>query len=171
MEKRSIEIKWGVIFILAMLLWMYLEKLAGLHGELIEKHSTFSGLFAVVAIGIYFLALYDKRKNYFDGFMTWKQGFYSGLVITLVVVVLSPVAQYVISRFISPEFFPNIIKHSIETGEMTRAQAQAYFSLENYIIQSALFALFSGIVTAAIAALILRKRKRKAPASSPLQNH
>lgn len=171
MEKRSIEIKWGVVFIVVMLLWMYLEKLAGLHGENIEKHATFTGFFAVVAVSIYLLALYDKRKNDFNGIMTWKQGFYSGLVITLVVVVLSPIAQYIISRFISPEFFPNIIKYSIETGEMTREQAQEYFSLENYIIQSALFALFSGVVTAAIAAVIMRKRKKGTQASPPLQEH
>lgn len=169
MEKRSIEIKWGVIFIVTMLLWTYLEKLAGLHEENIEKHATFTGFFAVVAVSIYLLALYDKRKNDFNGIMTWKQGFYSGIVITLAVVVLSPLAQYVISRFISPEFFPNIIKYSIETGEMTREQAQEYFSLQNYILQSALFALFSGILTAAIAALLMRKRKRAPKASPPLQ--
>ncbi len=168
MEKRSIEIKWGVIFILIMLLWMYLEKLAGLHDERIDKHAMITSFFALVAIGIYLLALYDKRKNYYHGFMTWKQGFYSGLVITLVVVVLSPLAQYVISRYISPEYFPNIIQHSVETGEMTREQAQEYFSLQNYILQSALFALFSGIVTAAVTALIMR-RKRKAPDSVGLQ--
>lgn len=168
MEKRSIEIKWGVIFTLAMLLWMYLEKLAGLHGERIDKHVLVSGFFAVVALGVYLLGLYDKRKNYYNGIMTWKQGFYAGLFITLVVVILSPLAQYLISRFISPEYFPNIIRHSIETGEMTREQAESYFSLQNYIIQSVLFAMISGIITAAIAALIMR-RKGKAPDSVELQ--
>lgn len=167
MKERSIEIKWGVIFILAMLLWMYLERLVGLHGERIDKHAMVSGFFAIVAIGIYLLALYDKRKNYYNGIMTWKQGFFTGLVITLVAVILTPLAQYVISRFISPEFFPNIIRYSVETGEMTREQAEKQFNLISYIIQSLIFAIISGIITSAITAWIMR-RKPKTPESVEL---
>lgn len=160
MEKRSIEIKWSIIFTVAMLLWMYGERLAGLHDEWIEKHAFYSGFFAIVAIAIYLLALYDKRKNYYAGFMDWKEGFISGLFITLFVVILSPFAQYLTSRFISPEFFPNIIRYSVETGEMTRHQAEEHFSLRNYIVLSAVFAVISGVITSAIAALFMRKRKK-----------
>ncbi|SDL42552.1 Protein of unknown function [Salinimicrobium catena] len=162
MEKRSIEIKWSILFTLAMLLWMYAERLFGLHDEWIEKHAFYSGFFAIVAIAIYLFALYDKRKNYYNGFMDWREGFISGLFITLFVVILSPLTQYIISRFISPEFFPNIIRYSVETGEMTRDQAQDYFSLKNYIITSAVFAVISGVITSAIAALLMRKRKKRA---------
>lgn len=171
MEKRSIEIKWGVIFTLAMLLWMYGEKLAGLHDEWIERHAFYSGFFAIVAIAIYLFALYDKRKNYYNGFMDWKEGFISGLFITLVVVILSPLSQYLISRFISPEYFPNIIRYSVETGEMTRDQAQQYFSLRNYIVLSAVYAVISGVITSAIAALLMRKQKRRTQPSTPFQDH
>jgi Na+-driven multidrug efflux pump len=160
MEKRSIEIKWGVIFAIAMLLWIYLEKLFGLHAERIDRHAMVSSFFAVVAISIYLLALYDKRKNFYNGIMSWKKGFYAGLVITLVVLILSPLVQYLISRFISPEYFPNIIRYSVETGEMTRKQAEEYFSLKNYILQGVIFALVSGIITSAISALLMRKRKK-----------
>jgi ABC-type Fe3+ transport system permease subunit len=162
MEKRSIEIKWSILFTLAMLLWMYGEKLFGLHDDWIEKHAFYSGFFAIVAIAIYLFALYDKRKNYYNGFMDWREGFISGLYLTLFIVILSPLTQYVISRFISPEFFPNIIRYSVETGEMTRDQAQDHFSLKNYIITSAVFAVISGVITSAIAALLMRKRKKRA---------
>lgn len=160
MEKRSIEIKWGIIFTLAMLLWMYGERIAGLHDERIAKHAFVSGFFAIVAIAIYLFALYDKRKNYYHGFMSWKKGFFSGLFLTLVVVLLSPIAQYLTSRFISPEFFPNIIRYSVETDEMTRAQAEEHFSLLNYTIISAVFAIISGVLTSAVAALLVRKREK-----------
>lgn len=160
MEKRSIEIKWSIVFTLAMLLWMYGEKLAGLHDEWIENHAFYSGFFSLVAIGVYLLALYDKRKNYYNGIMNWKEGFISGLFLTLFIVILSPLTQYVISKFISPEYFPNIIRYSVETGEMTRDQAEDYFSLKNYIITSAVFAVISGVFTSAIAALLMRKKKK-----------
>lgn len=160
MEKHSIEIKWSIVFTLAMLLWMYGEKLAGLHDEWIENHAFYSGFFSLVAIGVYLLALYDKRKQYYNGIMNWKEGFISGLFLTLFIVILSPLTQYVISKFISPEYFPNIIRYSVETGEMTRDQAEDYFSLKNYIITSAVFAVISGVLTSAIAALLMRKKKK-----------
>lgn len=160
MEKRSIEIKWSIIFTLAMLLWMYAERLFGLHDENIGKHAFYSGFFAIVAVAIYLLALYDKRKNYYHGVMNWKEGFIAGLFITLFVVILSPFAQYLISRYISPEYFPNIIRYSVETGEMTRDQAEEHFSLRNYILISAVFAVISGVITSAIAAILMRKRNK-----------
>lgn len=166
MEKRTIEIRWGVIFTLAMLIWMFAERQFGLHDQNIDQHALVSSFFAIVAIGIYLLALHDKRKNYFNGYMTWKQGFISGLFLTLVIVILSPLAQYIISRFISPEFFPNMIRYSVETEEMTRNQAEEYFNLENYIIQSVLFAIVSGVLTAAITALIMRRREKDIPSVS-----
>ena len=161
MEKRSKEIKWGIIFMLAQLFWMFGEKLFGLHDEYIEKHSLYTNLFAVVAIAIYLLALYDKRKNYYNGYMSWKEGFISGLFITLVVIILSPFSQYIISQYISPEYFSNIIRLSVEKGEMTRNQAQEHFSLKNYVILSAVWAVISGVITAALTALIMRKNKRR----------
>lgn len=161
MEKRSIEIKWGIIFIIALLLWMFAERLLGLHGELIEKHAVYTNFFALIAITIYLFGLRDKRNNYYNGFMSWKEGFITGLFITLVIVVLSPLAQYLVSQYISPEFFPNIIKHSVEQGEMTRDQAQHYFSLKNYIILSAVWAVITGTITSAFAALIMRKSKKR----------
>lgn len=166
MEKRGIEIKWGVLFILALLLWMYAERLFGIHDKHIDQHPLVSSFFALVALCLYLLALYDKRKNYYNGRMNWRQGFVAGLVMTLVIAILSPLAQYVISRFISPEFFPNMIRYSVETGEMTRDQAETYFGLENYMIQSVLFAIVSGVLTSAITALIMRRGEKGSHSAS-----
>lgn len=160
MEKRSIEIKWGVIFSIALLIWMFGERLVGLHDEHIDKHAIYTNFFAIVAIAIYLFALYDKRKNYFNGYMTWREGFISGLFITLVITVLSPLLQYIISNYITPEYFANIIRYSVDQGEMTRSQAEEHFSLRNYIVLSAVWAVISGVITSAIAALLMRKTKK-----------
>ena len=166
MKKYSIEIKWGIIFILTMLVWMFGERFFGLHDERIEQHAFYTNFFAIVAIGVYLLALYDKRKNYYHGIMSWKQGFIAGLILTFVVTILTPLAQYLTSVWISPEYFPNMIEYTVQTGERSREEAEAFFNLNNYILQSTMFALLSGVITSAIAALIMR-RKESSPSKSP----
>jgi hypothetical protein len=158
MSKYRIEIKWAVIFSIAMVLWMLGEKLFGLHDQYIAEHSFYTSFFAIVAIGIYLLALYDKRKNYYRGFMNWQEGFKSGAILTLGIVILSPFVQLLISGLITPDYFSNITEYSVETGEMTRKEAEAYFNPRNYIIQSMVWAAITGLITAAIAALILRRK-------------
>ena len=37
MRKYKIEIKWALIFIVAVLIWMGIENVAGLHGKYIDK--------------------------------------------------------------------------------------------------------------------------------------
>jgi NADH:ubiquinone oxidoreductase subunit 3 (subunit A) len=158
MKKFTIEIKWGIIFSIVMLLWMMLEKALGWHDELIEKQAVYTNLFAIVAIAVYVVALLDKRKNYFRGKMTWLQGFYSGIAITVVVAILSPLTQYIISTVITPEYFPNVIEASVETGKMTREQAEKYFSLNNYMLQSFVGSILMGVITSAIVALFVKKK-------------
>jgi hypothetical protein len=157
MKKYIIEIKWGIIFTLATLLWMYLEKQFGLHSEHLDKHATYTNLFSIVAITIYVLALLDKRKNAFGGTMTWKQGFMAGVIITIVVTIFTPLTQLISHYVISPEYFPNVIEMAVETGEQSREEAEAYFNLKNYMLLSTIFAFVVGILTSAIVAIFTRK--------------
>lgn len=158
MKRFAIEIKWGVIFTVISLLWMYLEKTLGWHDELIAKHAIYTNIFGIVAILIYVFALLDKRKNFFKGKMNWSQGFVSGIVVSIVVAVLTPLAQYITHAYITPQYFPNIIDHAVENGSMTREAAEEYFNLTSYILQSFFFALVVGVVTSAIVALFVRKK-------------
>jgi len=86
------------------LIWMLLEKLAGLHDEHIDKHPIYTNFIAIPAIAIYVFSLLDKRKKFYKGAMTYKQGFISGLVITAIVTVLSPLSQYITPTIITPEY-------------------------------------------------------------------
>lgn len=157
MKKFSIEIKWGAVFSIVSLLWMYLEKGLGWHDENIAVHAIYTNLFAIVAIILYVFALLDKRKNFFNGKMTWTQGFVSGIIISVVVAILSPLAQYITHEFITPDYFENAIENSVLNGN-TRENAEAYFNLKSYILQSFFFALVAGVVTSAIVALFVRKK-------------
>lgn len=158
MKKFGIEIKWGIIFTLALLLWMFFEKSMGWHDEHIAKHSIYTNFFAIIAIGLYVLALLDKRKNFYDGKISWSQGFISGIVVSVIVALLSPLAQYITSEFITPAYFENVINYAVETGNMTRENAEAYFNLKSYILQSFFMALVMGVVTSAIVAWFVKKK-------------
>lgn len=160
MKSRSIEIKWGILFGIIGLIWMLLEKSMGLHDENIEKHAIYTNFFGILAIITYVVALLDKRKNHYNGFMSWKQGFVSGLIISIIVTVLTPITQYIVHTFISPDFFTNMQSHAVDTGKMTKEAAEKYFSLGSYILQSAVFALVAGAITAAIVALFVRKKPK-----------
>ena len=138
---------------------MFLEKGLGWHDESIAQHAIYTNLFAIVAIVLYVLALLDKRKNYYDGRMTWSQGFISGILISIVVALLSPLAQYITHTFITPDYFNNVIEYSVKSGVMKREAAEEYFNLTSYIIQSFFFALVVGVVTSAIVAFFVRTKK------------
>jgi hypothetical protein len=159
MRKLTIEIKWAILFAVVSLAWMLGEKLTGLHSTHIDKHAVYTNFFALPAIGLYVLALLDKRRNFYGGAMTYKQGFISGLFITLFATILSPLTQVITSEVISPEFFPNIIAYSVDTGAMEQAVAEEHFSLKSYIVMGLIGAPVMGIVTSALVALFTRKRK------------
>lgn len=159
MKKTKIEIKWGLLFILSGLIWMILEKSLGWHDALLEKHATYTLFYAPIAIAIYVFALLDKKRNFYQGRMNYLQGFISGLIITLVVVILTPLSQYISHEYISPEYFPNIIKLSVESGQMTQEEAEGHFTLMNYIHQSLIFAAFMGVITSAVVAIFTRSKQ------------
>ena len=158
MQKRLIEIKWGLIFVIMMLLWMYFEKAMGWHDENIADHATYTNFVAIPSILIYVFALLEKRKKHYKNVMSWKKGFISGMILTAVVVVLTPFSQMVTHELITPEYFENVSAYAVNQDQMTPAEAASYFNLSNYMWQSALFALIIGAVTSAIVAVFVRKK-------------
>lgn len=162
MKNISIEIKWAVLFSIMTLLWMVLEKLCGLHGKYIDYHLYLTNLFAIPAIWFMVLALRDKKKNFYAGQMSYKQGLISGIILSAFIALLSPITQWVISYIITPEYFPNVIKRSVEIGYYkTTAEAKANFNYKNYAINSTIFAFIFGVVTTAIAMIFIRTKNTK----------
>lgn len=162
MKNVSIEIKWAVIFGCMTLVWMLLERLAGLHSEHIDKHAIYTNLIAIPAIAIYVFALLDKRRNSFGGTMTYTQGLYTGLIVTLFVTILSPLTQYITSTLITPDYFANAIQYTVETGTMTQEVAENYFNLNSYLIQAVIGAPVMGLLTSAIVAIFTRSKGTQA---------
>lgn len=158
MNKYIIEIRWAVIFFVVQLTWMALERIVGLHDQYIDQHAIYTNFFGLLAVLLYVWALLDKRKNYYQGKMTYQQGFMAGLIMTIVITLLSPVGQYLISVAISPEYFNNAIAYVVIEGKMTAEEAEAYFNLSSYMTQATFGALMMGILTTAIVAIFVRKK-------------
>lgn len=160
MKSIKLEIKWAFIFIVMMLGWMLMERLLGFHDEHIDKHVIISNFVAIPAILIYVLALLDVRKNYYHGYMNYLQGFIVGLIITLIVTLFSPLTQIIVSKIISPNYFTNVITYAVETNIMTQTEAEEYFNLKSYIIQTIAFTPIMGILTSAIVAIFTIKKRK-----------
>jgi len=159
MKNIKIEIKWAIIFTLMTLLWMVLEKLCGLHGKYIDYHLYLTNLFAIPAIWVMVLALKNKKKNYYGGNMNYKQGLVSGIIISAFIALLSPLTQWITSYIITPEYFPNVIRRSVELGYYkTTAEAEAVFNYKSYAINSSIFAMVFGVATTAIAMIFLKTK-------------
>lgn len=158
MKNLKTEIKWAIIFTLMTICWMLVEKLTGLHSTHIGKHMVYTKLYAIPSVLVYVLALLDKKKNHLDGKMSYSQGFVSGIWISLFVTILAPLNQYAISTFITPEFFPNAIVYAVESGYMNQEEAESYFSMKNYLLQSLIGTPLMGFLTSAIVAFFTKSK-------------
>ena len=158
MKNLKIEFKWAIIFTITTLAWIFLEKTLGWHDEKIADHYWLTMLYVPVAIFMYILALREKRRRSYKKKMTWRQGFLCGLMVSVFAAALSPLAQYLTHHYITPQYFPNIIEHSVTNELMTLGAANKYFNINNYIMQSVIGVLVGGAIISAIAAFILRRK-------------
>ncbi len=158
MQNYKTEIKWGVIFMGVTLAWMLLERVVGLHSTHIDKHPTYTNFFSIVAIATFVFALRDKRQSDLGGNMTWKEGFLSGVIISAIIGVLSPLGQLITAYMISPDYFTNAISYGVQHGLTTQVEAEAYFNVKHYIVLSTISAPLMGIVTSAGVAFFVKSK-------------
>lgn len=159
MKKFSIELKWSFIFIFMSLVWMLLERLTGLHDENIDQHAIYTNLIAIPAILIYYFAIKEKRNRFYKGQISFKEGFKSGLIISIIVTLITPLSLYISTKFISPEYFTNAIEYSVNNKLMVKNDALAYFNYKNYLVLSLMSAPIMGIITSLIISLIIKTRE------------
>jgi hypothetical protein len=159
MKKFAIEFKWAIIFTICSLAWTVMEKQLGWHDEKIEMQQIYTMSFGIVAIVLYVLALLDKKKDFFNGTMDWKQGFLSGSILALFIALMTPLTQYISFTAISPTYFDKLIDLAVKNNKMTLEAAQNYFNINNYVYSSTFSNLSYGIVIAAIVALFVKSKK------------
>ncbi|CAN5621014.1 hypothetical protein BH11BAC2_BH11BAC2_23540 [soil metagenome] len=154
------EIKWGIIFSLVSLVWVTMEFYLGYHTTKIEQHPTFTMFFILPAI-LMMTAGIREKKSELGGVISYKEAFLSGIIISIVVAILSPLVQVIFSNFINPNFYQTFIDYAVSHGKATKSEAEAYFNLKSYTIQSVIGAIVMGMITSAIAALFIRTKVEK----------
>lgn len=162
MSKFRIEFRWSMVFFLANLLWLFFEKWMGWHSELVGKHTFYHFLFGIIAILIFTMALINKRDVYFKGEMNWKQGFVSGSILSFFIAGLTPLIQYIMHTYISPDFFSNIIAYSIDNG-VNPDLAKSSYTLYSFTLMETFSNLSYGIVTAAGVSWFVKKETQATP--------
>lgn len=160
MKKFAIEIKWGIRYAFLWILWLFIEKSSGYYDAKIKDYALYSMLFTFVLIFVYYVAIKEKKKDFFGGEMSWKQGCTTGIFLTIVMAILTPFCQIIFHKAIAPEFFPNMIEFSVSKGN-SRATAENYFNLSSYMIQSIFSTLSFGVVISAVVALFLQTKVKK----------
>ena len=160
MKAVQIEFKWAIYFSMMVLVWMWLEKLSGLHGRYIDYHLYLTNLFAIPAIWLMVLALKDKKQTFYGGQMTYIQGLISGIILSSFIAMLSPLTQWVTTYVITPEFFPNVIKRSVELGYFPNTEAaENNFNYNNYAVKGLFGSFVMGVITTTVAMIFIRTKK------------
>lgn len=154
MNEFKIELKWGLLFSLVTILWMGGEKIIGLH----QTYSNLQFLIGIPYFLIFLLGMMDKKRRYYHGKISFKEGIRFGLVLSLIVALLTPIVKYIVFNYVSPDYLPNMIKYMVDNGRMDQASADSFFSLGNQIKSSAYINLVMGVLTSALIALFLKNK-------------
>lgn len=158
MKKFAIEIKWAIISIIIFLAWMTLEKELGFHSEKIKWQPLFNLLYIFPTFVLYFLAIREKKKKYYNNNINWKQGLISAIVISFIIVLFSPITQFITHEFISPDFLENTINQIVLSKKLTLEEAKEYTTLTSSIWKNISDGLSFGVVIGAIVAYILKTK-------------
>jgi Protein of unknown function (DUF4199) len=158
MKNFAIEIKWAINYSIAFMLWMIFEKSIGWHDVGIGKQMIYTNLFGFVALVIYYFAFRDKKRNFFNNTITFRQGFMFGVYLSGLIALFAVVTQYITYTFITPNYFDALIAEVVKNKKQTLEQAQAFFSYKSFLFQSIFGSLSIGIVTGAIIAHFLKTK-------------
>lgn len=158
MKQFSIELKWAFNFFIASMLWMMLEKFLGYHDDKIQYQPLFSMLFGLITLVIYIFALKDKKINFYHNQMNWREGFVSGLTLSLVIALFTTMIEYTKHHVISPYFLVTMQKIIVGQNKMTLENAENFFTFSNTLSQSIFYVISFGSVLAALISLVIKSK-------------
>ena len=90
--------------------------------------------------------------------MSWKQGMITAIIISFIIVFLSPITQFIIHEIISPDFLKNTINYTVSQKKLTLTQAKEYTTLTSSIWKNISDGLSFGVVIGAIVAYLIQSK-------------
>ncbi len=152
----KIELKWGLIIVLAGFVWICGEYVLGLHDRHIEVQGMITSFWIPFATLLVFLALRQKKRS-LHGRLDYWSGVRSGAIITATVGTLTPLTLWLFFACVNPGFFDAMIAYSVASG-VTPADAAAYFNVRAYLVQGVLGAVVGTLGATFVLMLLLRSR-------------
>jgi tetrahydromethanopterin S-methyltransferase subunit B len=137
---------------------MTLEKETGYHDINIKWQPVFNLLFIFPTFILYVLALLEKKKKYYHDQMSWKQGMIAAIIMSFIIVIFSPISQFIVHEIISPDFLENTINFTVKQKKLTLTEAKEYTTLTSSIWKNISDGLSFGVVIGAIVAYLIQSK-------------
>ncbi|MBK6506027.1 MAG: DUF4199 domain-containing protein [Ignavibacteria bacterium] len=167
-----IEFKYGLFAAFIIFVMMIIEYT--LIVPAVQKAGYYIGIIAsVIPLLVIYPAIKERRDKTNFGYITFREGFRTGIVITFMIAVMIVIATYVYFEFINKgvavriadEAGQNLLAagSSSESASSTVTFIKENYSLQSQIITRLLLIMIAGTVTSIITASMLKKTKRKKP--------
>lgn len=157
-------LKWGFLTAFFTFLWLSLEFAVGLQTEYIAYHPVITLLALIIPLLCLYYGLREVKLQQPESF-SFSKALLTGLCISGVAALFSIAGQWFFHHWVNPNFFSNMISYAesraLAQGVdvlVARREAEAYFSLESYLLQAVGGALIGGAVISAILAIFMRRR-------------
>lgn len=157
-------LKWGFLTALFSFMWLSLEFAVGIQTDYIAFHPVITLLALLIPLLCLYYGLREEKLSDPAGF-TFSKGLLTGVSISIVAALFSVVGQWVFHTWVNPDFFNNMItfreSRALAQGIdvlVARREAEAYFSMESYLLQTVGGVLIGGAVISAILAFFMRRR-------------
>lgn len=160
MKSFKIELRWAILYSLAIMVWGIIEQKLGWHDAHINYQLPLHLLATIIIMTVVLIVMIkQKRNNYYKGKMEWKQGIVTGGKFAVIAAALSVLTQYFIYHYISPDFFSHAIDYVTNKDQypMSLKDAKEIFSMKSYIVQGIQDCFSFGLVIAAIVSFALKK--------------
>ncbi|SEH65703.1 Protein of unknown function [Paenimyroides aquimaris] len=157
MNKIGIELKWAGIITAFTCLWAALKQALGYHKDF--SNILIPAIYYVILTFLWAIAFVDKKKSLGKGAVwEFKSAFKFGLILTGLLTILSPIAQYIIYENISPDYFNNMIEYQMAKGRQTRESLELIHNINFAIRQGVMNSLSLGVIYAALYAWVFKTK-------------
>lgn len=159
MKKFSIEFKWAAIATLAALIWMFIVRAMGYHEvEKIRFEFGFQILFNLILILFYWLGIRQKKKEFYEGVITWQQAVFTGLVMCVLISFFYPLIQYITYYQVSPHFMEMLQEAYVTQTKMSAEEAAKNATFDFFMRESLKNNLSFGVVIVAIISYFIQTK-------------
>lgn len=165
----STTMKWGLITGAVYVIFSLINNLLGLsEGGGFSMIGLLSNtlLFLVTLFTIY-TGVKEIRDNAFEGYLTFGQGFKSGMAIALIAAIIVAIFTYVYIAFIDPGMIDKIIatteaqweEQNMSDAQMDQARSMMGYFMNPFImcLIAAVSVIFWGVIKSLVSAALLKK--------------